>query len=163
MGERPSWDGSFREITLSEIPADWLPEGLELEGIIDADADLTVIDMARLEGDFSLQAREGKVNFEQMPLPLRYDTLEADFEFGGDQFAVVKRFELKGPMVSGSASGKIGNAEQLGDEPLDLEVDVQVENPLILGLLQGANVGLDRTGKANLNVGGTLRKPEVQR
>jgi hypothetical protein len=71
----------------------------------------------------------------------------------------VESARLDGPMVAGSATGRIGLA---ADPTLDLQLDLQVPDPNLRGMIAPLGVRLDAEGRASVRLLGTLGQPVLR-
>jgi type II secretion system protein N len=161
LGDEPGFDGRLEGVALARLPlGDALPE-LTLDGVADADVDLTATAEGPA-GSVQLSARDGSLALPGMPLALPYASLAADVELGGEAVANVSRLSLDGPMVALDGSGSVARGASLADSPLDLELRVEVREPGARPAVESLGMRVGRDGKGTLRVGGTLGAPEVR-
>ena len=112
-----------------------------------------------LTGAIHFEARDGSLSLSAIPIPLEFSTLRGDFELGGEAWLEVRELDLQGPTLSASARGSILQSQPPGEQQMDLEVQVVVENPVLRGMVQGMGVRLDDNGRATLALTGTPKNP----
>ncbi len=159
VAENASFDGGFSNVDLERLPAS-LPGGVELTGIIDADADLTLSSDGPI-GELTLQARSGMIVHPNLPIPLEFDSLTAHIEMGRQHWLDVHQFALDGPILSSRVTGHI-EAGRGNNQPLDLAVGIEIKTPPMQAMLRGFGVALDGEGRADFKVGGTVASPKMR-
>lgn len=161
LAHEPAWKGRLVAVDLAGLP---LPEtgGTGFSGTLDADVDLQLREGVP-SGQLSLAARDGSIRHAALPVAIPFSRLDARLDLGSEgAIAVIHSLALAGPMLELDAKGRIGQPAQLGLHPLDLALDLRVQNPLLLGLLQGAGVPLAADGSTSLRLGGSLEAPQVR-
>ena len=96
------------------------------------------------------------------PFGLPFEKITGDLVFGAETFADVKHLELEGPMVSATVTGHVAQSERGWNGPLDLEIELSVQDPMARSMMQGGDVQLDASGKAKIKVKGSLSNPVVR-
>lgn len=156
--EAPGFDGQVRGLDPAALPPGLLADEPPWIGAVDLDADL-VQGAAGPEGWLVLRGREGALTIPGLPFALPYDRLEGRARLGSEGVQL-EAFELEGPMLSGSAQGRLG-AGPPTQAPLDLELTLRRAVPDVRDLLRGLGVPLDADGRVRLRIGGTLQAPVV--
>jgi type II secretion system protein N len=154
--------GGVRELVIEQLPSELLAaaEGFAVTGRLDADADLTVTAGA-LGGELSLDVREGALAAPGSPVSIPFERLRAELGVEPDTLRVASA-SLSGPMVEGTAQGKLGLTGGLEEAPLDMDVDLRVADPSLRGMLAPLGVRLDGEGRARLHLQGSLGSPVLR-
>jgi len=160
LNESGAWNGELRRVDLAQLPIDSFASGAAIEGVADAVVDLRLGD-AGPEGHLSFEAHAGSVALPAFPVPLPYERLSGEIEFGGDAFATVQSFNLEGPLVSAEVTGSVRHAPVPANAPLALSVTLRAQ-PGVRPLLESAGLRVSREGNARISVGGTLSNPVVR-
>jgi len=155
------FDGRAEDVLLSRLPLGAAMADLALDGRAAADIDL------RREADgprgrVELRAAEGSLAVPGMPIALPFDTLESRLELGGEQRLRVERLVLDGPMLAAQCEGSVGASPALESAPLDLRVQVEVREPSVRGMVEQWGVRLDREGRGEARIAGSVGEPEVR-
>ena len=156
--QAPGFDGRVRGLDPAALPPGLLADEPPWIGAIDLDADL-VRGAAGPEGRLVLSGSEGALSIPGLPFALPYDRVEGRAQLGPEGVQL-EAFELEGPMLSGSAQGRLG-AGPPAQAPLDVELTLRRAVPEIRDLLRGLGVPLGADGRARLRIGGTLQAPVV--
>ncbi len=166
IGDPMGFDGSVTRVDLS-APAvrDWMPiDGLD--GRLTATGDLAFAEGVPLpEGDLELLIEEGSVVVPGSPLAIPFDRIEGGFVFGGESKLRSEGIQVTGPMLDATASGRLGDGNpgaRWSRAQLELEVELQVKEPVARSALRGAGVRLERDGTATFEIGGTLSSPQIR-
>jgi type II secretion system protein N len=155
------WEGEVRDLDLSAVPLERLLPGLAPQGRLDARVDLSWRDAAP-QGAVAFEATEGSLLLPDVPMPLPYARCRGELVFGNGALLSVESFALEGPLLSASASGRIGHAERFASAPLQLELQLSAVQPALQPLLRSAGVSLDRQGSASLRLTGTPGAPQLR-
>jgi type II secretion system protein N len=161
IASEPGWRGVIQAVDLAQLP---LPSrvGLGLAGRLDADLDLRLREDGPA-GSFSLEARDGSIQHPALPLAVPFTRLAANVDLGSERFAaVVRSFELEGPLIMLQAQGSLGRGAQPREQAVDLDVQLQAPNPTTQALMQGFGVALDAEGRTRVHIGGSLESPQVR-
>lgn len=160
LGTEPSFAGRVSRIDLARLPVAAIWPGGELAGRLDATLDLRA-GAGGLEGTALLDARDGNLILPNLPIPIAYQTLTARLALGGDALVRVEELHLSGPGVEALVEGELGRAPSLGQTPLDLRIEIEVE-PALRAPLQGFGLRLGAEGRGTLHVAGTPDRPVVE-
>ena len=159
-GAEPSFDGKLRQVSLSTLPLHEIAPGIQLDGRVDAQIDVTIAE-AGPQGSAHFEATEGSLTLPLLPIGVPFDKLSGDLALGGDSLAVLDAFDLAGPLVTLTASGTIGRNADPNLAPLALKARIEARDPTVRSMLQAQGVALDASGAAAVEIGGTLGSPEV--
>jgi len=157
LGDPTRWRGEVHELDLARLPIGGL-QGLELTGTVVAAADLE-IGAVGPTGPLSFDATAGSIAHPMMPIALEFERVVGDLNLGDDPLVTVRNLELEGPVVSANVEGAIRPGRGPGDEQLDLDVELVIEDPSMRAMLQQLGVRLDGRGRAQFELGGTLSAP----
>lgn len=167
LGARQGFTGTLEQVRLEALPIGRLGPGVSATGLLDAEPDLLLVpgeDGAppTPEGELRFRVANGSVGLPNLPIGLPFQQLAGELRFGEEDFATVDRLQLEGPMVAGTAKGRIEASDQGWYGPLDLQVDLTAQDPMTRNLLQQSRVRMDRQGRATLSIQGSLRSPVVR-
>ncbi len=161
MGDAPGWDGDLEQVDAGRLPLATFFDGASLEGRVDADVDLAVPAGAAPEGSVTFEASEGSLALPGFPMALPYEQLRGDLVFGGETYLQVNSLELQGPLISGTATGTVGNARRFDSAPIRIEAELSAQ-PAMRAALQGAGIRIGRDGKAQVSISGTPANPVMR-
>jgi type II secretion system protein N len=156
----PGFHGTLRGIDLARLPLEGALPGAALSGKADLDLDLELAE-GRPRGETRLAAGEGSLALPGLPMELPFSSLAAELAFGGARIAEISSLNLKGPLLSATAKGKLGQAEQIAAAPLQLDVELTAQ-PAIAGSLQAVGISTGPDGKAHFQITGTPAQPIVR-
>lgn len=161
-GGEPGFDGALEGVVLKDLPLEaWVPD-LALDGLADADVDV-VRGEAGPTGRVALHAREGSVGLPGLPVALPFARFEADAELGADgRLLRVERLVLDGPMLAVEGEGELGAAARVEAAPLSGHVRLDVRESGVRPMIQGLGIRLDRDGRAEATLSGTLGQPRLR-
>jgi type II secretion system protein N len=151
--------GGVRGLAIEQLPPELLSagQGFALTGSLDADVELAEGD-AGLGGTLDLDVREGAFSAPGSPVSIPFTALRA--ELGIDPTALrVASATLEGPMIGGSAAGRVGLVPDPAQGALDLQVELQAADPSVRQLLSPLGVRLDGQGRGRLHLQGTVARP----
>ena len=100
-------------------------------------------------------------DWQQLPLPLPYETIEGDLGLGGDAWVRIEELALESPLASGQVTGSVGRAARFGSAPLRLQLEFTVSQA-IRGSLTSQGVKVGQGGQVRLAVTGTPDRPVVR-
>ena len=165
LGDSPGWKGELRGIELSEIPRGQALMVVDLSGRLDAEIDAQWLPGAEgrrdIAGSLRFEAHDGFVSTDDMPFEIPYDLLQGEITLGGDHFALVESFSVEGPVVSLEAHGTVGQARELSQRPLDLEISYKMESAEIKSMLRGFGLRLAPSGAGTVKIAGTFAHPKT--
>jgi type II secretion system protein N len=159
-GEPLGFAGGVSGLAIEQLPPEILAaaEGFALTGRLDADADLSY-EGGALTGELELDLHDGAVSAPGSPLSIPFERFQAALDVDRAGAIRVESARLDGPMVAGSATGRIGLA---ADPTLDLQLDLQVPDPNLRGMIAPLGVRLDAEGRASVRLLGTLGQPVLR-
>jgi type II secretion system protein N len=162
IGGEPGFRGELRGVRLAELPLAAYLAGASLDGVASADLDVSLTEAGPV-GTVKLSAENGSVTVPLLPIGVPFDSLDGDVELGGEGLlAKIGALDVKGPLVSISASGTIGSAPVATAAPLALRAKLEIAEPSLRSMLTGQGISLDANGAAELQIGGTLGEPMAQ-
>jgi type II secretion system protein N len=162
LGERGGFEGELRQLDVSRLPLQAvLEDGVSLRGRLDADVNLH-FGQGGPVGQTHFVATQGSILHPALPVPLPFEALSGELEWGPDPLVKLASLRLEGPLVSGGGSGTIGRVDDLALAPLDLSVDIQSRDPNVRSLLQSVGARPGRDGSASFHLTGTLGDPVVR-
>jgi type II secretion system protein N len=161
--EEAGFSGRIEDVDLSALPTRLLPtsEELGLVGRLDADLDVTR-SLGRIAGTIDFEAREGAVITPGSGIPLPYEALSGHIELAQDGSAALRDWTLSGPLLSASLAGTVGASAQLLAAPLDVTLQVRVDDDGARRALTPLGVETAADGTATLHVGGSLSAPTLE-
>lgn len=160
LSAAPGWNGEVSDVDLTMLPLP-LPAGANLDARVDADIDITLAEDGP-SGSLSFESAKGSVSHPDLPVELEFDTLKGNLLLGGENLAEIETLELKGPVVVATAGGTVRRGGRRGNQPLDIDVDLEIPNPGIRLLLQQTGMRIDSDGRTQLKIGGTLSQPRLR-
>ena len=158
-GGGSSWQADLADLRVGVLPLDQVVPGLSMEGQLSGRVDVARDETGAPTGQLDLAFREGSLMAPGLPLPLPFERLDADIVLGGDVAARVRALALAGPVLSATVEGTVGQAAVRGDEPLDLEMQIQRVGRALQPLLADLGVELAPAGPTRLEISGTLGRP----
>lgn len=160
MGDELSGSGSITDASLDEL--NFLEQMLpvRITGTLSAEADLETSGGEPL-GALSFKLLDGKIGHPDMPVTIPFTELEGTLAFGGDQFVDVEAFNLLGPLLNLSISGRVEHTDDNGDRALDLELNFSDVAPGVRSMVEMLGVTVGRDGTLKLRLGGTLDNPSM--
>lgn len=162
VGSKSGFHGTVDGLDLGLVPIDRFLNGAAVQGTLTADSALDVGEEGP-DGELQFVVIDGSLTIPGSPIGLPFETLSGALTFGGDNAMTVERLELEGPMVSGVATGQVGASERgFSAGPLQLTVDVQVNDDIARSAMRGMGVRLGKDGSSEFNVSGTLSRPVVR-
>jgi type II secretion system protein N len=152
-----------RGLALEALPPELLAraEGFALTGRLDAEADLSGGNGGAL-GDLVLEVQDGAASAPGAPLAVPFERLRAELTLEEGGGVRLRSAALEGPMVLGSAEGRLGPGPSWTQAPLDLRLDLQVADPSLRSVLAPLGIRLDGQGRTKLQLRGTLAAPELR-
>jgi hypothetical protein len=96
-----------------------------------------------------------------LPVDIPFEELTGEFRLGGDALLEIASFSGRGPIVSGSGSGKVARAATIQQSPLSLEFELDVM-PALAGAARSAGLRVDRQGHTRVRVTGTVAEPQIR-
>jgi type II secretion system protein N len=155
-GEPLSFQGKVKELALEQLPASVLDAaaGFALTGLLDADVDVS-LPAGAPAGDVELDLANGAFSAPGLPISVPFDRFRTELALGDGALRVASA-SLEGPMVAGTAQGKIALT---ADPTLDLQVDLQIADPGVRQMIAPLGVRLDAEGRAKLQLRGTVSRP----
>lgn len=153
-------EGELRALQVGRLPLAALGGGaLPLEGELDAELALTN-GRRGPSGRVDFRARDGSLSSPELPLAIPYESVRGALTRADDGAVEVESFQLEGPLLSLSASGRIGPAASLDAAPLSLDVQISSLDPQIASALRP--YGIRPEGGGQLALRGTLGAPRVR-
>lgn len=155
----PGFDGRVDDLDPSVLPPGLLPTEAPWIGALDADVDLRGgPDGAR--GTLAFESDDGALTLPGVPFALPYDRVEGALDLG-EEWMTVESLDLEGPMLSASATGRVGAGDP-SRARLELEVDVRRAEPNVQRLLENVGVPLrGADGSGRLRIEGSVSRPVV--
>jgi type II secretion system protein N len=158
-GEPLAFQGSVDELALEKLPPEVLDagQGVALTGLLDADLDLSLAAGAPA-GTAELDLANGAFSAPGLPISIPFDRFRAGLGLGEGALEVSSA-ALEGPMVGGTAKGKVALT---ADPTLDLTIDLQVVDPSLRSMMAPLGVRLDAEGRGKLTLRGTASQPSLR-
>jgi len=159
-GDEPGFAGRLENITLAQLPSEWLEHEVRVTGVIDGEVDVR----ARAEGPegtLRLEGREGNLSGGPLGSGVPFDLLTAQISLGGDHRARIEALHLEGVLLRADVTGTVGTASTLTEAPLDLEIELDAD-PEVLKYMHRSGIQVVRPGESTLSIGGTAGAPEVR-
>ena len=130
-----------------------------MEGHVSGKVDVILNADGEPEGHLDFEAVEGSIDAPGMPMALPFKTLTGKFELGGEQYAIVEKLELTGPILYAKAVGNGGRAKQAGRAPLDMELKLRPISNSMLPALRELGIRAKAGQPTTLQITGTLSRP----
>ena len=155
--------GRLEKIVLSELPTQLAPalSDLGLLGELDADLDVTR-SLGRIAGTIDFEARDGAISAPGSGIPIPYREIAGHIDLAEDGSAALRDWTLSGEMLAASLAGTLGAAPTLFSAPLDVTLQLRIDDPDARLALEPLGLTLGPDGGATLQVGGTLAAPALQ-
>jgi type II secretion system protein N len=161
LGREPGFRGTLHGVALGQLPLDALAPGTQLDGQADGTVDFTLA-AAGPDGTARFEATKGSLSVPLLPIGIPFDKLAGDIALGGGALLQIDSLSLDGPLVSLSGSGRIGRASRIEQSPLALNARIEARDPSLRSLLQAQGVAVGATGATQIEVGGTLGRPQLR-
>jgi type II secretion system protein N len=160
MGDDPSGSGSITDAPVGELSfiKSLLP--ILITGTLSAEAELETSGGEPL-GPLSFKLQDGTIDHPDMPIEIPFTELAGRLAFGGEQFVKVEAFDLLGPMLNLSISGKVEHPATNGDRAIDLELNFTDVAPGVRSMVQMLGISVEKDGTLTLEIGGTLDNPSL--
>jgi type II secretion system protein N len=159
LGRRGGASTRLEAVRVDVLPLENLVPGLDMEGTVTGDIDVTLDAEGNPEGTVDIQFTDGNLAAPGLPLALPFDQIKASIALGGEHVAVIEELSVRGPLLDATIRGNVARAERRGDEPLDLEMALERVGPVIQPFLQQLEIPLARQGTTTLEISGTLGRP----
>ena len=159
LGSGGGFDGTLQNIALPLLPLDQVVSGLDMEGHISGDVDVSTDEAGRPSGRVDFEAVDGVINAPGIRVGIPYKTFTGKIELGGEHYAAVELLELSGPMVYAKTVGTVAHAEVAGTEPLDMKLELRPIGQGIGPVLQQLGIEATRGQPTTLDITGTLSRP----
>jgi type II secretion system protein N len=161
--EEAGFSGRIEAVDLAALPTSLLPITAELglAGRLDADLDVTR-SLGRVSGTIDFQAHQGAVTTPGSGIPLPYEELAGHIDLAPDGSATLRDWTLAGEMLSASLAGTLGAAPSLLQAPLDVTLQLRIDNADARRALEPLGVVTAADGTAALRVGGSLGSPALE-
>ena len=159
-GDEPGFDGRLEQITLEQLPSEWLDQEIRVAGVIDGEVDVRVR-AEGLEGSLRLEGRQGSVSGGLLGMMIPFDQLSAHLSLGGDHGAEIETLRLEGPLLRADVTGTVGTAPTLKQASLDLVAEIDADAGIVQ-YLQRSGIVLAGPGASTLSIGGTAGAPQVR-
>ena len=158
-GEAVAFQGAVKELALEKLPPAVLEaaQGIALTGILDADLDLS-LQAGAPAGGIEIDLANGAFSAPGLPVSIPFERLQAVLDLGEGALRIGSA-ALEGPMVAGTAQGKIALTSDPG---LDLQVELRVPDPNMRQMVAPLGIRLDGEGRAKLQIKGTFSNPIVR-
>ena len=161
--EEAGFSGRIEDLDLAELPTRVVPASAELglAGRLDADLDVTR-SLGRIAGSIDFEARQGAVIVPGSGIPIPYEGFGGHIELAQDGSATLRDWALSGTTLSASLAGTLGAAPSLLAAPLDVTIQIRVDDAGARQALAPLGVALRPDGTATLRVGGSLASPALE-
>jgi len=161
--EEAGFNGRIEGVDLSAIPSSLLPltEELGFSGLLDADVDVTR-SLGRVAGTIDFEAHKGAVTAPGSGIPLPYEVFTGHIALAPDGSATLRDWALAGPLLSASLAGTLGPAPSLFAAPLQVTLQMRVDDADARQALGPLGVETAADGTATLQVRGTLSSPSLE-
>lgn len=159
LGGGGSWKIRLDDIQVDVLPLQLLVPGLSMEGRLSGDLDLAFDDLNRPQGTINVVFLEGTLMAPGLPIPLPFERLVSNIEFGEEHLAEVRELSVRGPVLDANLHGTIEPAQRRGSEPLALAMEIERVSPMLQPFLHGLDIPLARRGPTRLTITGTLERP----
>jgi type II secretion system protein N len=155
-GEPLAFKGKVEELALEQLPPAVLDagQGVALTGLLDADLDLS-FPGGIPAGELEIDLANGAFSAPGLPVSLPFERFQAALGLGEGALQVTSA-SLSGPMIEGTAKGKIALT---ADPTLDLAVELHVADPGVRGMIAPLGIRLDGEGRAKVQLRGTASNP----
>lgn len=161
LGEPLRVRGEISDLDLQPLPVPGALAKASLSGIGTLEFDLQKPTEESWQGTARLWVRDGSFAPPDLNLALPYTSLRSTLTLTPDGFVEIEGAQLEGPILSGTASGRIGAMEGSQPVPLDLDLEFEVTEPSIQEALRANKIPVSEDGHANFHFGGTLAKPSI--
>lgn len=154
--------GEIHDLDLQQLPSPGALAKAALGGIAEVEFDIEKPVAENWQGTARLGIEDGSFSPPDLKLAIPYESLRSALSLTPDGFLEIAETRMQGPMISGSAEGRIGVASGSTPGPLDVNLDLEVLDPTLQNALRNNKIAVTTEGVANLHFGGTLAKPIIR-
>jgi type II secretion system protein N len=160
LGDAASFVGVVLNVSLAEEPLASLLPTQSLSGVLEATVDIEFGEQGPV-GNIELEITGGSVALPNVAAGLPFDRLTSKLSLGGDTFLTIESFEIEGSGATGSGSGKVDHAPEMGNASLDIVVDLAVPAEMSR-VIRKAGLRADRDGNVQVRISGTVANPTMR-
>jgi type II secretion system protein N len=159
--DNPRIDASIQNAILNDIA--FLEQSLpfKLTGTMSAEASIESVN-DHYDGLFSFDLADGNLSTEALPTEIAYETVHGEVVMGGEYFAALTAFELRGPMFNANIKGHITNGDTPADRSIDLDLTFTDILPPLQATIEALGAQVTPEGTAKILIGGTLEVPVIR-
>ena len=114
------------------------------------------------QGTARLSVQDGSFAPPDLKVALPYTSLQSTLTLTPDGFLELAETRLEGPVLSGTAAGRIGMSSGPQPGPLDVGLEFNVIDPAIQEALRDNEIPVSGDGNGKVHFGGTLAKPRIR-
>lgn len=160
LAREVSADLRIEGVDLARLPVE-LPPGVAISGLLEADVDIRASREGQdIVGQLIFEAHDGSISHPLIPIDLDFAVLSGDVALGGETLADIKDLRIDGTVISAQLRGQIQPRTPRGQNPIKLNVDLEVKQPNMQTLLRSMGVRLDPEGRTKFRLVGTLQNPK---
>jgi type II secretion system protein N len=155
-----AWDMRIDDLDLAHLPLA-LPDGVTISGLLAADVDLqTSAEDQSLAGQVVFEAHDGTLSHPLIPIEIDFSDVTGNVVLGGETLADIKDIQLDGSVIAAQLSGQVEPTSRRGQNPIKMNIDLQIKDPGMQNMLRSMGVRLDDQGRAVFRLGGSLQSPK---
>ena len=153
--------GEVRDLLLQQLPLPGALARASLAGTGELEFDLQNLAEDNWQGTARFSIQDGSFAPPDLGVAIPYSTLESALTLGPDGFLELAETRLDGPLISGTATGRMAVAQGTGPDPLDVTIEFNVSSPEIQNALRENEIPVSDTGDGRVHFGGSLAKPSI--
>ncbi len=157
-GGAPRWQGEVLGLDVKRLPFYDPDEGLNLEGVVDVDGDLTLA-AGSMIGNLDFDVSDGVLGHPMLPAIIPFQRFSGALELGGDYLVALHDVTLSGDDTSLQIQGSIGANEP---RPLDIDITIDELEASMKMIMQAMGAKLAENGPTQIHIGGTLASPQIR-
>ncbi|MED5262575.1 MAG: type II secretion system protein GspN, partial [Myxococcota bacterium] len=151
--------GEVQDLDLQQLPVPGALARASLAGTGELEFDLEKPAEGSWQGTARFSIQDGSFAPPDLGIAIPYSTLQSALTLGPDGFLELADTRLDGPVVSGTATGRIAVFQEPG--PLDVTLDFNANSPEIQNALRENEIPVSNAGDGQVHFGGSLAKPII--
>jgi len=161
LGDALRLRGEVRDLDLQQLPVPGALARASLTGIGELEFDLEKPAEGNWQGTARISIQDGSFAPPDLALAVPYTRLQSALTLGPDGFLELAETRLDGPLLSGTATGRIALFQDSEPGPLDVDLKFNVIDPKIQNALRENEIPVSGDGDGQIHFGGTLAKPGI--
>jgi len=161
LGDALRLRGKIHDLDLQQLPAPGALARASLMGTGELEFDLQKPAEGNWQGTARFSVQDGSFAPPDLELTVPYTRLQSALTLGPDGFLELAETQLDGPILSGTATGRIALFHEPDPGPLDVALEFNVIAPEIQNALRENEIPVTGEGDGQIHFGGTLAKPSI--